>query len=99
MSTETITETIEGTTAPAKPPGGTKGTTGKGGSLERVTVNLTERSAQALEATAALTTETKTEVINKALQFYAYARQLLEEGGALYVREPDSSEKERLRLL
>jgi hypothetical protein len=92
-------ETIERTTT-TKPPGGSKGSAHKGGPpLERITVNLTERSARALEATAALTTETKTEVINKALQFYAYARELLENEGALYVREPGSSEKERLRLL
>lgn len=83
------------TTDTTTPPGA------KGGrsSLERVTVNLTERSAKALESAAALTTETKTDVINKALQFYAYARELLEEGGALYVQEPGSSEKERLKLL
>jgi hypothetical protein len=95
MATHT-SERTETTT----PPGGAKGANGKGGpSLERVTVNLTERSAKALESTAALTTESKTDVINKALQFYAYVRALLEDGGALYVREPGTSEKERLRLL
>lgn len=85
----------------ASPPEEAKGPTGRGGgqSFEKITVNLTERSAKALETTAVLTAATKTDVINQALQFYAYVRQLLEDDGALYVREPGGSEKERLRLL
>jgi hypothetical protein len=70
-----------------------------GGSLERVTVNLTERSAEELAATAALTTETRTDVINKAVQLYAFLRKLHDSGGAIYIREPGSKEPERVRLL
>lgn len=72
---------------------------GAGQPQERITVNLTARSAKALEDTAVLAAETKTTVVNKALQFYAYARAMQENGGALYIRESGSDEREKLRLL
>jgi hypothetical protein len=83
-----------------QPPDNGKGSNGKGGDRPlRITVNLTKTTAEALEETAALTSDTKTDVINKALQFYAFARKLLKQEGAIYVREPGSDEKERLKLL
>lgn len=94
------TNTSKVTSAAAPSPEAQESTDkGDGSSLERITVNLTKRSARALERTAALTTENKTEVTNKALQFYAYVRELLDNDGALYVREPGSDEKERIKLL
>jgi hypothetical protein len=72
---------------------------GTGGSgLERVTVNLTPRTVEALDGLVQLTGDTKTDAINKALQVYAYLQNLLNAGGALYVREPDATETERLRF-
>ena len=70
-----------------------------GGSLERVTVNLTARSAAALTATAELTSETRTDVINKALQLYGFLRPPHDNGGAIYIREPNGKETDRLRLM
>ena len=67
-----------------------------GGSLERVTVNLTSRSSRALELAAHLTGDTKTDTINRALQVYAYLEQVTPDGGAIYVRESAGSE---LRLV
>lgn len=72
---------------------------GGGSSLERVTVNLTSRSVAALEALVALSGDTKTDAINKALQIYAYLQQHMDGGGKVYVREPGSDELERLRFL
>jgi hypothetical protein len=72
---------------------------GAGGSgLERVTVNLTVRSVEALEGLVSLTGDTKTDAINKALQVYSYLQNLMNTGGALYVREADGAELERLRF-
>jgi hypothetical protein len=74
---------------------------GAGGSgLERVTVNLTTRSVEALESLVHLTGDTKTDVINKALQVYSYLQNLMNTGGALYVREGEGegAELERLRF-
>jgi len=64
-----------------------------------VTVNLTPRSVASLDSLVELTGDTKTDSINKSLQIYAYIQQLLSTGGALYIREPDSAELERLRIL
>lgn len=65
---------------------------------QRVTVNLSARSAAALDETSQRAGETKTDTINKALQLYAEMRKMLDEGGALYIREPGSKEIERIRL-
>lgn len=59
--------------------------------LERVTVNLTERSAKALRLAAGLTGDTKTDTINRALQVYAYFEHVVSQGGSVLVREsPDA---------
>jgi hypothetical protein len=69
------------------------------GAIERVTVNLNARAAAALEQVAAITGETKTDAINRALQVYALLHRTQEEGGAIYTREQGSQELERLRVL
>ena len=69
-----------------------------GSSLERVTVNLTPRTSEALEQLAQTTGDTKTDTINKALQVFAYLQELQHGGGAIYVREPGSKEQERLKI-
>lgn len=71
---------------------------GGGGSLERVTVNLTARGSRALELATELTGDTKTDTINRALQFYAYLEQVTAHGGAIYVREKADSELERVKV-
>lgn len=71
----------------------------RGSTLEKVTVNLTRRSADALDKTIAATGDSKTDVINKALQLYAFLQEHMGARGLLYVRDPGSSEIERLRIL
>lgn len=72
---------------------------GRGGSgSERVTVNLNHRAAEALERVVALTGETKTDSINRALQVYAMLHELQANNGAVYTREA-GAELERLRIL
>lgn len=67
--------------------------------LEKVTVNLTSRSVDALQKTIAETGESKTDVINKAVQLYAYIQAHIDAGGLFYVRDPGTAELERLRIL
>jgi hypothetical protein len=68
------------------------------GALERVTVNLTPRSADALELATKLTGDSKTDAINRAIQVYAYLEHVLSEGGSVYARAAGDSELERLKF-
>ena len=99
---------VEGTTTQGEPsdptvtkrsgdPASSGGRRG-GSSLERVTVNLSQRTSEALEQLARMTGESKTDTINKALQVFAYLQQLQRDDGAIYVREPGSKETERLKI-
>lgn len=72
---------------------------GGGSTLERVTVNLSPRSVRAMEQLVASTGDTKTDVINKALQVYSFIQEVMDEGGRLYTREAGSDELERLRFM
>jgi len=72
---------------------------GGGSSLERITVNLTPRSVAAMDQVVDLTGDTKTDTINKALQLYGYIQEFLSSGGTLYMRDPGSSELDRIKLL
>lgn len=71
----------------------------EGGSHERITVNLTEKSSEALADAVRITTDNKTDTINKALQVYLLLQRVQAEGGALYLREKVDAELERLRIL
>ncbi|MFI0424663.1 hypothetical protein [Spongiactinospora sp. 9N601] len=68
------------------------------GPLERVTVNLTERSSRALEEVVRLRGETKTDAINRALQVYSLIEHILHTGGKVYVQEAGQDELERVRF-
>jgi hypothetical protein len=79
------------------PSGRADSTTGRG-SLERVTVNLTPRSVKALDEVVTITQDTKTDVINRALQVYAYLEKIMKDGGTVYLREAESPDLERLKF-
>lgn len=49
--------------------------------LTKVTVNLTPKSMESLERAAALTGDTKTDSINRALEIYASILEVAEAGG------------------
>jgi hypothetical protein len=76
----------------------TEGHRSGGGPLERVTVNLTPRSARALELATQLTGDSKTDTINRAIQIYAYLEYIISEGGSVHTRESADSELERLKI-
>jgi hypothetical protein len=58
-----------------------------GGPLERVTVNLNLKASQALDMIVKLTGGSKTDAINRALQFYAFFEETTNTGGSFYLRE------------
>ena len=72
---------------------------GGGPPIERVTVNLSPMAAAALRLVAETTEVSKTDAINKALRFYGEVTELLSKGGAVYIREPDEKELERVRII
>ena len=67
--------------------------------LQRVTVNLTPRSCQALEMAVKQTGDSQTDTINRAIQVYSYLANITENGGTLYVRDAGRDELERLRII
>lgn len=68
----------------------------EGGGLERVTVNLTTRSARALELATRLTDNSKTDAINRAILVYAYLEHIIANGGSIHTKKSDDSVPERL---
>ncbi|MCA2227887.1 hypothetical protein [Nonomuraea aurantiaca] len=81
-------------TANINPPAAIRGN----GPLERVTVNLNERSSRALEEVVTLRGDTKTDAINRALQMYSLIEHILHGGGKIYVQEADQTELEQVRF-
>ncbi len=71
---------------------------GGGSPLEKVTVNLTKRSVEALDKIVESTGETKTDAINKALQVYGFIQEQLDGGAALYLKGPGSDQADRLQI-
>jgi hypothetical protein len=68
--------------------------------LQRITVNLTPHSKRALEAAASQTRNTKTDIINRALQVYSFLTQVDENGGSIYVKDSaDDSQMREVRFL
>ncbi|MFB4313369.1 hypothetical protein [Actinomadura sp. 21ATH] len=66
---------------------------------ERITVNLTGKGAAALADLVSRTDDSKTDVINRALILYDYFEKIMDEGGAVFVREAGATETERVRFL
>src|SRR6185503_16101125 len=64
----------------------------------RVTVNLSARSQEALERTSRLTQDTKTEVINKAVQLFDMVQAAQAEGGGVWIKEDKNSELTRTQF-
>jgi hypothetical protein len=56
------------------------------------------RASRALEMVSALTGDTRTDCINRAIQVYAYLEEINSRGGAVYVREDKDSEPQLLKM-
>lgn len=70
-----------------------------GGSLVRLTVNLVPRAAAALQRACELTGDTKTDVVNRALQSYALLQELSDLGGGSVTLLNADGEKVRIHIL
>lgn len=68
------------------------------GSLERLSVNLVPRAAHALDETVAQTGDSKTDTINRAIQLYAFIERIIQNGGAVFVRDEPNGDLARLHL-
>lgn len=73
-------------------------TTDSATALERLNVNLTPRTRDALDKVMGCGSGSKTEVINRALQVYAFLEEITRKGGAIYVRDGEDAELERIRF-
>jgi hypothetical protein len=61
-------------------------------------VNLTARAALALDVATGLTGDTRTDTINRALQIYAFLKQVTARGRTIYIGEAADSEVERFKI-
>lgn len=66
---------------------------------ERVNVALTARTCIALELVKAITSDTKTDIINRALQTYAYLESEVSDGNEICIRNKESGELQRLKFI
>lgn len=66
--------------------------------MERITVNLTDKAATALSNTATLAGLNKTDVVNRALQLYAWVETELARGSELRMVDSDGL-VEKIRLM
>jgi hypothetical protein len=73
--------------------------TDSGGSLHRITVNLTPRAWEALGRAVKLTGDSKTDTLNRAVQVYAYLMNIIENDGDVFVRDAGHDELERLLVV
>lgn len=67
--------------------------------LTRLTVNLTAKSVGCLEESATAEDLSRTDIVNRALQTYAFFMKEQREGSVIYLRRPDDPDLERVRLL
>jgi len=66
--------------------------------LHRLTVNITQTTMDSLNRAADVTGETRTDTLQKAIQFYAYISTLLASGSALYIQDPGARQAYRLQI-
>jgi hypothetical protein len=85
----------------SNPPTGVPPGVGGDGSdgLVRVTVNLTSKSATSLNILSMTTGLSRTDIMNRALQTYELAEELLDRGGGSIVVRHADGELERIFLL
>jgi hypothetical protein len=63
------------------------------GPLTRLTVNLVPRADKALTLATELTQDSRTDVVNRAIQLYAYVEHVMSRGGEFLVREDGKTSK------
>lgn len=64
----------------------------------KVTVNLSQKTYEALERAASITGDTKTDVINKAVQLYSEVREAQNNGGGVWLQASEGTDPVKVRL-
>jgi hypothetical protein len=67
--------------------------------LQKLTVNLVARAVASLEEIANATGATKTDVVNRAIHFYAYTIREKDAGKRLLIQDPETGEIQQIVLL
>lgn len=70
-----------------------------GGYVKRFSVNLTEKGVEALLLARKLSRDNQTDVMNRALQWYAETLLTVANGGDVLVRRPGETEPRGVHLL
>ena len=81
------------TDASAAPPTTGTGRRGRRGPI-KITVNLLARTLTALEDACRITEESRTDAINRAIQFYAFYQEMLSSGHSVRLVAKDGTERE-----
>jgi hypothetical protein len=85
--------TFPDTLTPPPPPAESDG---GGDGRKKITAWFTRRSVAAIERLHRRSGDTQTDVLNKGVQFYAEVKDLVDRGGAVYLREPGAKRAERV---
>jgi hypothetical protein len=60
-------------------------------SLTKLTVNLIPQAVTALELAAQVTEDSRTDVVNRAIQVYDYLANRVADGAEIFIKSPDGS--------
>ncbi|WP_030434921.1 hypothetical protein [Actinoplanes subtropicus] len=64
--------------------------------LTKVSANFQRRAVVAMEVASEVTGDSRTDVLNRAVQFYAYLVKKAEEGMLFFVEDPETGARERV---
>ena len=67
--------------------------------LTKVSANFVPRAMAALDLASQLTGDSRTDVLNRAVQVYAYLAKMMEEGNLIFVENPTTKAKDRVVFL
>uniref|UniRef100_UPI003F491CA3 hypothetical protein n=1 Tax=Actinoplanes sp. CA-084688 TaxID=3239901 RepID=UPI003F491CA3 len=67
--------------------------------LTKISANFVPRAVAALDLAAELTNDSRTDVLNRAVQAYAYLAKMIDDGNLIFVENPITGAKERLVFL
>jgi hypothetical protein len=67
--------------------------------LTKVSANFVPRAMHALDLASEITGDSRTDVLNRAVQVYAYLAQMTKEGRLIFVEDPSTKAKDRVVFL
>ena len=67
--------------------------------LTKITANLVPRAVVALNHASGTTGDNRTDVINRALQVYAFISDAIDQGKLIIIEDPQTGDRERVVML